>query len=71
MMYMSFIHSSPFEFAFYIFLAVVEATMFLDEGRPGVRLFRPFLRRPEGVVEEERHAVVRKFKMNETRPIDE
>ena len=65
MMYMSHIDSSPFEFAFFVFLAVVETTMLFDEKRFGVRIFRPFLRRPAKEVEEEKNAVVRKFKLNE------
>jgi hypothetical protein len=71
MMYMSYVHSSPFEFAFYVFLAIVEMTMLLDEKKFGVSLFRPFLRRPESELEAERHAVARKFKFHEAKPIDE
>lgn len=43
--------------------------MRIDERRAVVKIFRPFLKRPAEVVEEERHAVVRRFKLPE--PKDE
>lgn len=60
---MSVKNDSPLEMTFYIFLTIVQLTMMLPDTVPGVRLFRPFLKRPEGEIEEERFEIVRKYEV--------
>lgn len=60
---MSVQHKSPLETAFYLLLTIVQVAVMLPDTLPGVWLFRPFLKRPDGEVEEERFEIVRKYEV--------
>ena len=55
--------SSPLETFFYIALILVQISLLLPDELPGVSLLRPFLRRPEIEVEEERFEIVRRYQV--------
>ena len=55
--------SSPLETFFYITLILVQISLLLPDELPGVSLLRPFLRRPEIEVEEERFEIVRRYQV--------
>ena len=55
--------SSPLETFFYIALILVQISLLLPDELPGVSLLRPFLRRPEIEVEEERFESVRRYQV--------
>lgn len=63
MIFMSVKNNSPLELAFYILLTIVQITMMLPDTLPGVWLVRPFLKRPEREVEDERFEIVRKYEV--------
>lgn len=63
MIYMSLKNDSIIETVFYILLILVQMALMLPDTLPGAWLLRPFLKRPETEIEDERFEIVRRYEV--------